>query len=171
MRCAHCGRKLHVAYSGTDGNTSRYHCRGAAINHGASKCISFGSLRIDQAVCAEVLRLLKPMGIEAALAAMEVRAAEDDAKRRQLELSVEQVRYEASRARRQYDAVDPENRLVAAELERRWNERLAEVARIEEQLSALGSRSHRTHDRGTTQPVAVSWCRLGSCLASCGCQR
>ena len=74
-----------------------------------------------------------------ALAAIDVRAAEDDAKRRQLELSVEQARFEASRARRQYDAVDPENRLVAAELERRWNERLREVARIEEQLSALSS--------------------------------
>ena len=139
LRCGHCGRKLHVAYSGAHGNTSRYHCRGAAINHGASKCISFGSLRIDQAVGAEVLRLLKPMGIEAALAAIEERAAEDDAKRRQLELAVEQARFEASRARRQYDTVEPENRLVAAELERRWNERLGELARIEEQLSAIGA--------------------------------
>jgi len=145
LRCGHCGRKLHVGYSGTDGKTSRYHCRGAAINHGAGKCISFGSLRIDQVVCTEVLRLLKPMGIEAALAAIDERAAEDDGKRRQLELSVEQARYEASRARRQYDAVDPENRLVAAELERRWNERLGELARLEEQLSALVS--------APTQPV------------------
>lgn len=137
LRCGHCGRKLHVAYSGTNGSTSRYHCRGAAMNHGAGNCISFGSLRIDQAVGAELLRLLKPMGIEAALTAIDARAAEDDSKRRQLELSVEQARYEASRARRQYDTVDPENRLVAAELERRWNERLGELARLEDQLSVL----------------------------------
>jgi len=139
LRCGHCGRKLHVAYSGADGNTSRYHCRGAAINHGAGNCISFGSLRIDQAVGTEVLRLLRPMGIEAALAAIDERASEEDAKRRQLELSVEQARFEASRAHRQYNTVDPENRLVAAELERRWNERLRELARLEEQLSALSN--------------------------------
>jgi excisionase family DNA binding protein len=139
LRCGHCGRKLHVAYSGTEGSTSRYHCRGAAINHGAGKCISFGSLRIDQAVGAEVLGVVKPLGIEAALAAIAERAVADDAKRRQLELSAEQARFEASRARRQYDAVDPENRLVATELERRWNERLGELARLEEQLSALTS--------------------------------
>jgi len=77
------------------------------------------------------------MGIEAALAAIEERESEDDAKRRQLELAVEQARFDASRAHRQYNTVDPENRLVAAELERRWNERLGELARLEEQLSAL----------------------------------
>ena len=135
LRCGHCGRKLHVAYSGKNGNTSRYHCRGANINHGSGMCISFGSLRIDQAVSAEILHLLKPVGVEAALVAIDERVADDDAKRRQLELTLEQARFEALRARRQYDTVDPENRLVAAELERRWNQRLGEVARLEEQLS------------------------------------
>jgi DNA invertase Pin-like site-specific DNA recombinase len=53
LRCGHCGRKLHVGYSGKDGKIGRYHCRGAAINHGAAgQCISFGSLRIDQSVSA-----------------------------------------------------------------------------------------------------------------------
>jgi DNA invertase Pin-like site-specific DNA recombinase len=137
LRCGHCGRKLHVAYSGTDGNTSRYHCRGAAINHGAGKCIAFGSLRVDQALGAEVVRMLKPLGIEAALAAIDQRSAEDHTKRRQIELAIEQARFEVSRAHRQYNSVDPENRLVASELERRWNERLGELARLEEQLSVL----------------------------------
>ncbi len=50
LRCGHCGRKLHVAYGGKNGNTSRYHCRGASINHGAGMCISFGSLRIVNGV-------------------------------------------------------------------------------------------------------------------------
>ena len=53
---------------------------------------------------------------------------------RQRELALEQARYEATRARRQYDAVDPDNRLVAGELERRWNECLVVVARIEEDI-------------------------------------
>jgi excisionase family DNA binding protein len=144
LRCGHCGRKLHVGYSGSSGEVSRYYCRGAQLNHGAAgKCISFGALRIDQAVGAEVLQLLKPLGIEAALRAIEQQAAEDDVKRRHRELALEQARFEAARAHRQYDAVDPENRLVAAELERRWNERLGAVSRLEEELAALGSTAAR----------------------------
>lgn len=54
-----------------------------------------------------------------------------------LELALEQARYEAARARRQYDAVDPDNRLVASELERRWNEQLAVVRKLEEEFDAL----------------------------------
>ena len=42
FRCGHCGRKLHVAYGGTKGDVARYHCRGASINHGTERCISFG---------------------------------------------------------------------------------------------------------------------------------
>jgi excisionase family DNA binding protein len=137
LRCGHCGRKLHVGYSGSTGEVSRYYCRGAQLNHGADKCISFGALRIDQMVSAEVLRLLKPLGIEAALRAIDGQATEVDAKRQQVGLALEQARFEAARARRQYDAVDPEHRLVAAELERRWNERLREVSRLEEELAAM----------------------------------
>lgn len=138
LRCAHCGRKLHVAYSGSDGDTARYHCKGAAINHGSAPgCISFGSLRVDQAVCREVLSVLRPIGVQAALHAIEQRVDDEQAKQRQLELALEQARFEAARAQRQFDAVDPGNRLVAAELERRWNERLAEVSRREAQIEAL----------------------------------
>jgi excisionase family DNA binding protein len=138
LRCGRCGRKLHVGYSGKDGNTSRYLCRGAAINHGASgKCIAFGSLRIDQAVSAEVLRILRPIGVEAALHAIDQCADQGHAKRRQVELALEQARFEAARAQRQFDAVDPGNRLVTGELERRWNERLATVAQLQIDLDRL----------------------------------
>ena len=140
LRCGHCGRKLHVAYSGKDGNTCRYHCRGAAINHGASgKCIAFGNLRIDQAVSAEGLRLLRPLGIEAALHAIEQVANQGNARHRQVELALEQARFEATRAQRQFDAVDPDNRLVVDELERRWNERLMVVAQLQADLSRLAA--------------------------------
>jgi len=137
LRCAHCGRKLHVSYSGSDGTVCRYHCKGAAINHGSPHgCISFGSLRVDQAVAAEVLKMIGPVGMQAALCAIEQRANDDHAKRRQLELALEQARFEAARAQRQYDAIDPGNRLVAAELERRWNERLTQVAQRQAALEA-----------------------------------
>ncbi|HEY9347973.1 MAG TPA: recombinase family protein, partial [Inquilinus sp.] len=124
LRCGHCGRKLHVAYSGTNGDVGRYHCRGGHFNHGGDRCISFGGLRIDHAVGNEVIARLQPLGVEAATAAVEARQAERAEKLHQVELALEQARYEAARARRQYDAVDPDNRLVAAELEKRWNERL-----------------------------------------------
>ncbi len=137
LRCGHCGRKLHVAYSGENGSSGRYHCRGGQFNHGGDRCISFGGMRIDRAVGAEVIERLQPLGIEAAIGAMEARRAENAEKQRQIDLAIEQARYEAARARRQYDAVDPDNRLVAAELEQRWNDRLLAVCALEDERDAL----------------------------------
>jgi len=97
LRCGHCGRKLHVAYSGTNGSAGRYHCRGGHLNHGGDPCISFGGMRIDRAAGAEVIERLQPLGIEAALGAMEARRGESEEKRRQVELALEQARYEAAR--------------------------------------------------------------------------
>ena len=137
LRCGHCGRKLHVAYSGTTGQCLRYDCRGARINHGSDRCISFGGLRADQRVAEEVLRRLQPMGIRAALEALDRQAHVSDERMEHKELALEQARFETARARRQYDAVDPENRLVAAELELRWNEALKSQSEIEHELAAL----------------------------------
>lgn len=137
LRCGHCGRRLHVSYSGTDGYCVRYSCRGANINHGTGACIAFGGLRVDAAVSAEVLRYLAPLGVEAALKAIAIREGENAEVRRQAELALTQARYEAELARRQYDAVDPANRLVAAELEGRWNDRLADVRFQEERLAQM----------------------------------
>ena len=153
LRCGHCGRRLHVSYSGTVGFCVRYHCRGAHINHGTARCISFGGLRVDAAVSAELLRVLAPLGIEAALGALDARAANTSEVHRQAELALTQARYEAGLARRQYDAVDPDNRLVVAELERRWNDRLVEVHRIEEQLATLKTAK-------VTMPTAEERARL-----------
>ena len=139
LRCGHCGRRLHVTYSGTRGCCVRYSCRGARINHGTGSCIAFGGLRVDAAVSAEVLRLLDPLGVEAALVAIALRAGENAETRRQAELALAEARYKADLARRQYDLVDPANRLVAGELERRWNDRLEEVHRQEERLVAMSS--------------------------------
>jgi len=136
LRCGHCGRKLHVSYSGKLG---RYSCYGARTNHGTARCISISGLSIDAAVSAEVLRVLKPLGIDAAVKAIECQTRETSAAQRQLELSLQQARYEATHARRQYDAVDPANRLVTSELERRWNEALQAVHRIEGEIAAIVS--------------------------------
>ena len=102
------------------------------------KCTSFGGPRVDRSVAQEVIDRLQPLGIEAALAAMNDHGQEQLDKRRQLENALDQARFEAGRAHRQYDEVDPSNRLVAAELERRWNERLVNVRALEEQLAKCG---------------------------------
>src|SRR6202048_2078032 len=137
LRCGHCGRKLYVGYGGKAG---RYYCQGALVNHGTERCISFGGLRADHAVGSEVLRLLKPLGINAAVRALEAQTSETSAAKRQLDMALQQARFSAAHARRQYDAVDPANRLVAGELERRWNEALQVVHRIEGEIAAIEAR-------------------------------
>ena len=134
LRCGHCGRKLYVSYGGKSG---RYYCQGALVNHGTARCISFGGLRADNAVGTEVLRVLKPLGIHAAVKALATQTSEISAARRQLELALQEARFSAAYARRQYDAVDPDNRLVASELERRWNEALQVVHRLEGEIAEL----------------------------------
>ena len=139
LRCARCGRKLHVAYSGRGGRVPRYHCRGGHINHGVEFCLSFGGLRADEAVVNAVFSAVEPSGVEVALRAWELNCNDQSNRRRALEMALEKARYEADRARRQYDAVEPENRLVSAELEARWNGALAQVAEAEIRLQVLNA--------------------------------
>ena len=137
LRCARCGRRLHVQYTGKGGNTQRYVCRGAFSARAVDNCIGFGGMRIDRTVAQEVLDRLQPLGIEAALAAMQSHNERQSDKRQQIENAIQQAQYEAARARRQYDTVDPDNRLVAGELERRWNEKLVQLRDLEMQLDNL----------------------------------
>lgn len=138
LRCGHCGRKLHVAYSGINSSCRRYNCQGAMINHGIpERCISFGGFRADRMIEDELLRRLQPLGIQAALLAIDRQMASNHDQVSQKQMAVEQARFEAARARRQYDAVDPDNRLVAAELEQRWNQALERHHALEEELKVL----------------------------------
>ena len=136
-RCARCGRKLQVSYGGLKSYSQRYACRGAFSERAEMSCISFGGMRIDRAIAREVLDRVQPLGIEAALTALTALDREQSDKRRQIENAIEQARFEAARAYRQYDAADPENRLVTADLERRWNERLVTLRTLEEELAKL----------------------------------
>ena len=134
LRCGRCGRKLKVLHNGQRG-VARYVCNDASVNHGRrASCMAFGNMRIDAAVSSELLRVIAPAGLEAALAALAEHGRTNTQVAHQKELALEQARYEAARAHRQYDAVDPANRLVASDLERRWNDRLAEVARPQDEL-------------------------------------
>jgi DNA invertase Pin-like site-specific DNA recombinase len=137
LRCGRCGRKLQVVYSGTRGRVPRYVCRGDRGDRESSRCLTVGSLRVDRAVADSVLTAIQPAGIEAAVQLSECAQVEDDEKRKALALALERARYEEQRARRQFDAVEPENRLVASELETRWNGALAQVAEAEARLAAV----------------------------------
>jgi DNA invertase Pin-like site-specific DNA recombinase len=139
LRCGRCGRQLFVLYSGSSGRVPRYGCQGRRDQRGAAACLSLGAWRVDQAVVDQVLEAIQPAGVQAALLALERVSDVQHEKRAALTLALEKARYEAARARRQYEAVDPENRLVAGELEKRWNEALARVAEVEQQLGALQS--------------------------------
>ena len=80
---------------------------------------------------------MKPLGVGAALKAIEAQSSETSAAQKQLELALQRARYEAAHARRQYDAVDPANRLVAGELERRWNKSLEAIQQLEHEIAAI----------------------------------
>jgi DNA invertase Pin-like site-specific DNA recombinase len=157
LRCRRCGRMLHVAYSGCRSNVPRYHCRGAHLNHGAAWCISFGGLRPDQAVAAEVLKAVEGNAVEAAVEAAARMADQRRQQRQALALELEQAQYEARLAARRYEGVDPDNRLVAAELETRWNAALRRVIEVEERLRQFEATSQgatRIPDKETLLSLA-----------------
>jgi DNA invertase Pin-like site-specific DNA recombinase len=156
LRCGRCGRKLQVVYSGTSGRVPRYVCRGDRGDRESSRCLTAGSLRLDRAVAQSVLAAIRPAGIEAAIKLVECTQVEDDEKRKALELALERARYEEKRARRQFDVVEPENRLVASELEARWNGALAQVAEAEARLAAAGNAAEPLSERQKQELAALS---------------
>jgi excisionase family DNA binding protein len=135
LRCGHCGAKLVAQYPGP--TVIRYQCGNYILHRETSCCISFGDLRADRLVAEQVLQAIAPLGVQAALQAIENLQGDCDERLQQKQLALEQARYEVARAQRQYNAVDPTNRLVAAELERRWNNALRAQQHTEEELESL----------------------------------
>ena len=137
LRCGRCGRQMVVGYSGNGGNVPRYLCQGGRVDRGSSACQSLGAGRVNEAVCGQLLEAVQPAGVQASLDALEQLGDRQREKRQSLALALEQARYEVDRARRQYDLVDPANRLVAGELESRWNAALSRAAELDRQLAEL----------------------------------
>lgn len=131
LRCGCCGRKLMVGYSGRDATVPRYQCHRGRLDNMEKPCISFGGLSIDAAVAREILRVIEPCAVDAAALAVTQHSHRRDEIVEALRLELEAARYAAGLAHRQYDAVDPDNRLVVSELERRWNEALSKVQALE----------------------------------------
>lgn len=131
LRCKRCGRKLMVAYSGNNASVPRYECHRGRLDNMEARCISFGGTSVDEAVSKEILEVVRPGAVEAAALAVTQENENRNQQLRTLELAIEAARYDVERARRQYDASDPDNRLVTAELERRWNVALQKVFELE----------------------------------------
>ncbi len=137
VRCGRCGRKMHVGYWGASARLPAYSCARAAQETGSAKpCQRIAGRRVDEAVVDAVFEALQPASLQATAKALS--EAEDEHARAILafETALERARYEAERARRQFDAVEPENRLVGRGLESAWEDRLAEVHRAEMALAA-----------------------------------
>lgn len=130
LRCRRCGRKLTVSYTGNC-HVLRYSCDRGWLDNGQERCIAFGGIPVDEAMSKEVLQVVQPSAVEAAVLAGEEEARQRDDVLEALRRDLEAAHYAAQRARRQYDATDPENRLVASELERRWNQALQDVREVE----------------------------------------
>lgn len=148
VRCRRCGRKLTVRYTGAKHDIPRYSCWRGLLDNGEPRCIAFGGLRVDDAIEQALIPVIEPGAIAAAAEAEAHAASRRDQVRDALMRDLEAARYTADRAFRQYDAADPQNRLVAAELEIRWNRALAHVSEVEARIVE--------HDGSTTRLAPLS---------------
>src|SRR5689334_25010172 len=131
LTCACCGRRLQVSYSGRAPGQPVYRCDRPNQMLGLPRCLTFGGARVDAAVAAELLRALEPMAIEAALEAERMLMETQSERRRIAALELQQAQYEARLAERRYAACDPDNRLIAAQLEKSWEQALRRVNELE----------------------------------------
>jgi DNA invertase Pin-like site-specific DNA recombinase len=148
IRCRRCGRKLTLRYSGTEHQIPRYSCSRGWMDNAEPRCIAFGGLRVDDAIEEALLRVVEPGAIAAAVEAEAQVTSRRDQVRDALMRDLQAARYAADRAFRQYDAGDPENRLVTAELELRWDRALTRVGEIETRIAV--------HDTATPGPSPLS---------------
>lgn len=131
--CARCGRALHIRY----GARAAYVCEVTRREYGDPTCQTFTVSHIDEAIIRVFLEAVQPAHLEVALAALEEVETQRKSLATQWEHRLERAHYEAELARRRYDQVDPDNRLVAAELERRWEDKLQTQQRLEREWAQI----------------------------------
>jgi DNA invertase Pin-like site-specific DNA recombinase len=135
LRCARCGRKLHIRYWGKSGTAARYLCAGDFAT-GGQYCLGFGGATVDKRLSEEILKVISPHGLNASVAAIERLSHQGSDQRAALQRQIQQVQYEAQRAFDQYNQADPANRLVAQVLEQRWNDKLEALEKLQGELDA-----------------------------------
>jgi len=136
LTCGRCGRRLAVGYVGGEPGRPVYRCDRPNLMLGLPRCLGFGGTRVESAVAAELLRAVEPIAIEAAQQAERMHMEGLNEHRRIVELELQQARYDASLAERRYAACDPDNRLIAAQLEHAWEVALRRVEEFESRLAA-----------------------------------
>ena len=134
--CARCGRKLKVTYTGRYPRPV-YGCESPNLQLGRRRCFRLAGKRLDEAIATEMLRAVAPMAIEAAMEAELMLRDKDEDRRRIAEMELSQARYDASLAERRYAACDPDNRLIAAQLEKAWEATLRRVEACQQQLDTM----------------------------------
>jgi len=137
--CGRCGRRLMVTYSGSGRSPGQpvYRCNRPNGMLGSPRCLTFGGPRVEAAVARELLGAVEPMAVEAALEAERMHMESRSEQQRIVELELQQARYEASLAERRYAACDPDNRLIAAQLEKSWEAALRRVQACEARLQVM----------------------------------
>jgi DNA invertase Pin-like site-specific DNA recombinase len=141
--CGYCGAKMGVnSHSVRDQRCPSYLCQQAYTNGAAHLCQSMASKPIDAVVLTWFFEALAPAQLDIALQAIEQLQQERQALQQQWERQLEQAHYEVPLAQRQYDAVDPDYRLVAAELERRWNDKLDTLQKLEQAYTEAQRQAH-----------------------------
>ena len=131
--CGRCGRRMSVRYSGPDNEYPVYCCRADKDQTATCLCQEVRAGPVDDLIAEVLLAALAPDQIKIAIAAVDQMTQEVRQLEQQWSLRRERARYDAERARRQYDAVEPENRLVARSLERVWEERLRAADAVEQE--------------------------------------
>lgn len=138
VRCGRCARRMQVAYSGTNGNVPRYLCSVGHVMHATGQiCGSLGGTRLDNAVADAFLQAVTPAAVAATAGAIGELTDQHEARLAGQRLALERAQFEVDRARRQFDACEPEHRLVARTLERALEDALAAVERQQRELAAL----------------------------------
>lgn len=155
-RCGRCGRMLRVLYGSRSGHAHRYQCKGDEMRKGSALCVGVGGVRVDRAVSKQLLSAVAPHAIESAIeASCQVQGAQDDI-RRSLLGELEEAKYEASLAAKRHEAVDPAKRLVARELERRWEDALERVRRLEQKLAEFDASATSAPEIDQAQLLALA---------------
>lgn len=131
--CGRCGRRMSIRYPGRAHRQGCYLCDADRTRHAGPPCQAVLSPPVDAAVSRAFLAAVRPANLRLAFRAFAAIETERRQVAAQWERQVERAEYEADRARRQFDAVEPENRLVARTLEAEWNAKLETAARCREE--------------------------------------
>jgi DNA invertase Pin-like site-specific DNA recombinase len=159
VSCGYCGRRMGVQHHASrERRSPAYICQLGQQHDGEeASCQSMTSHPVDTAVTQAFLEAVSPLGVDVAIQVLDQAEQQLVAQRHQWDLQLEQARYEARLAQRKYDAVDPDNRLVAGELERRWNAQLTRVAELEQAYAKAEQEARwtlTTEERAAMQTLA-----------------